>query len=204
MDGGGEQGEAVASAAEEHPRWYAVLTKPRRERLADLNLRRQGYWTFFPLKRVRRRRRRPGGGHVVETVERPYLARYLFVAFRGRRGESAYQVNNTIGVTGMVYFGEGPLPIPNGFIDALMADADAAGLIEERDEVTRAPLPEGTRFYLAGNSAFDGQIARVVLDAGSRLLVFLEAYGRARQIHVPPAMIGKLVDGEAEAGAKRA
>ena len=54
--------------------WYLLYSKPRQEGVAVENLKRQGYETYLPLVRTRRRRQ----GQYVSLVE-PMFPRYLFI-----------------------------------------------------------------------------------------------------------------------------
>ena len=54
--------------------WYAVQTKPRKEAIAELHLRRQHFETYLP-KVLLRKRRRAKWTKVVE----PLFPRYLFI-----------------------------------------------------------------------------------------------------------------------------
>ena len=57
--------------------WYLLYSKPRQEGVAVENLKRQGYETYLPLIRTRRRRQ----GQYVSLVE-PMFPRYLLISAR--------------------------------------------------------------------------------------------------------------------------
>ncbi len=92
--------------------WYAVNTKPYREHVADLNLRRLGVETFCPLlkqsKVIRRRR---------QTVVGPLFPAYLFIRFNYEDQQRA--VSYARGVRKIVVFGATPAVVEEDLIDAI-------------------------------------------------------------------------------------
>jgi transcriptional antiterminator RfaH len=91
--------------------WYAVQSRPRQEALAELNLDRQGYQTYLP-KILLRKRRRDKWTRVVE----PLFPRYLFIQVDSKQ-QSLAPVRSTLGVAGLVRFGQLLRPVPNSVID---------------------------------------------------------------------------------------
>lgn len=171
------------------PHWYAVHTGPRQEDAANQNLRRQGYWTFFPFERVRKRRKLPNRDqHRVEWIERPYFPRYLFVALR-KPNESIYAVNETDGVSTVVYCGEEPLEVPQGVMDELMSRADVNGAVGSVDTVSRKRFRAGQEVRFVEGSPLAGFIAVVSIDRGRNVRVWLETLGKDREISVDPSLV---------------
>src|SRR5512140_3205972 len=72
--------------------WYAILTKPRRETLAEDNLRNQGYDVYLPRLQIEQRR----NVRWITAVE-PLFPRYLFVRAANAR-QSFAPVRSTPGV----------------------------------------------------------------------------------------------------------
>lgn len=174
------------------PRWYAVHTRPQSEAEADCNLRRQGYWTFYPFHRIRRRRKRPNTNvYTVEWVERPYFSRYVFVALRHDQ-ESLYGVNETDGVSTVVYCGPDPLVIPHSVMDELMDRADDKGLIGVLDNASRPKLKPGQMVTFKDNSPLAGLVAQVAVDAGREIRVWLDVLGGRRRISVTPSAVAEI------------
>lgn len=80
--------------------WYVVHSKPRQEQLAAENLLRQGYAVYLPrLKCLKRRLDRQ------EVQFEPLFPRYLFVQ-PASAAQSIAPIRSTLGVTGMVRFGQ--------------------------------------------------------------------------------------------------
>lgn len=89
--------------------WYVVASKPRKERFAEINLRQQGFETFWPnIRSVVRRRGQPA-----QALE-PLFPGYLFVRFNSER-DRWQSINGTIGVQRLICAKGGlPTPIPVG------------------------------------------------------------------------------------------
>ncbi len=174
---------------EDDPTWYAIMTGPRMEQVADANLRQQGYRTFYPFERVRQRRKIPNREQfLIEWVNKPYFPRYLFVALR-KPTESIYAVNQTDGVSTVVYCGDEPLPIPHEVMDELMSRADVKGTVREIDTLARKKFTKGEQVKFVEESPFAGFIAVVSLDSGKAVRVWIETLGRMSEVSVPPELL---------------
>ena len=105
----------------DEPRWFAVLCAPQQEGIAATWLRRAGYWAVFPLDRYQERRKRPHGRTLVQWVERPRFARYIFVAIR-YVNEAIGPINAIKGVSRLVTrpLSGIPLQIPTAVMDAIL------------------------------------------------------------------------------------
>lgn len=122
--------------------WYLVHAKTGQERVAEFNLRRQGYRTFLPaaLKTTRHARR--------ERIERTaFFPGYLFVMLDVER-DRWRQIDSTIGVVRLITSMERPVPLPGTVVDPLIASSDREGVIDvsrhigvgETIEIVRGPL----------------------------------------------------------------
>jgi transcriptional antiterminator RfaH len=93
----------AAASARQHDimqRWYAILTKPRQEALAEEHLGRQQVEVYVPRLQVSRRRR----GKWTEVVE-CLFPRYLFARI-DTAVQSTAAIRSTRGVTDLVRFGD--------------------------------------------------------------------------------------------------
>ena len=153
--------------------WYAVLTKPRREAVAEENLRNQGFRVYLPRLATERRR----GGKWVSSLE-PLFPRYLFLA--AGRSQTFAPVRSTLGVASMVSFGGQPAVVPHSVIDALKSREDPdTGACDER-----APLKPGDQVeFRAGPFAgLDGVFS---MESGEdRVYVLLEFLGKLNRVKV--------------------
>ena len=109
--------------------WYLVYSKPQQERLALENLLRQGYQSYLPLIRNRRRRM----GRYVSLVE-PMFPRYLFVHLSDQT-DNWGPIRSTIGVASLVRFGMRAAQVPEDLIGLLRAREDEEG-------IQNLPVPE--------------------------------------------------------------
>jgi transcriptional antiterminator RfaH len=98
--------------------WYLIYSKPQQERLALENLERQGYPSYLPMFRHRRRRK----GRYVSIIE-PMFPRYLFVHLSDET-DNWGPIRSTIGVANLVRFGMRAARVPDSLIDTM----------QERDE----------------------------------------------------------------------
>jgi transcriptional antiterminator RfaH len=148
-------------------RWYAVHTLPFAEARAEGQLDRQGFRTFQPKrhKTVRHARRQ-------RTVEAPFFPRYLFVVLDLAHHQWR-SVNGTFGVSRLVMWGDRPHPVPRGVVEALIAAADARGILQ----LARKLEVGGPVRLMAG--PFAEQLAILDdLDDTGRVRVLLHILGR--------------------------
>lgn len=101
--------------------WYLIYSKPQRERLALENLERQGYLSYLPLIRNRRRRK----GRYVSIIE-PMFPRYLFVHLSDET-DNWGPIRSTLGVANMVRFGMQAARVPDSLIE-MMQERDEEGV----------------------------------------------------------------------------
>src|SRR5262249_9161612 len=108
----------------------------------------------------------------LNTVEAPFFPRYLFVGLDLSR-DRWRSVNGTFGVSGLIMQGEQPHPVPRGIVEALIASADARGILQLGEQLKVG----GSVRLLAG--AFAEQIATLErLDDSGRIQVLLDILGR--------------------------
>ena len=156
-------------------RWYLVHTKPRKERVAEQNLQRQGYEVYLPLIQQPRRHR----GHWIEAID-PLFPNYLFVRLHFGC-DNIGPIRSTTGVRALVRFTQEPAIVPEEIIESLKfaADRDTGiyrvkeALFKPGDKVLidQGPLASLTAIFLAET----GQ---------ERVLILLDMLGRENQITV--------------------
>jgi transcription antitermination factor NusG len=172
-------------------KWYAVMTAPRSEELANRNLRRLGFWTFYPHQEVRRRRKRANvDQYLVEWIRIPYYPRYMFLGLRP--GEGLYGVNECDGVSTVVYSGDKPLEVPHVVMDEIIALGDSNGLVGKEDRVSRIPFKHGQMVKFTDKSPMAGLIAQIALDNGKEIRLWIELLGGRRQISVDPSVVAEI------------
>lgn len=160
--------------------WFAVVTKPRSEALAEQHLRRQGYDCLLP--RVRRVLRTASG---LKSRVESLFPNYLFLRADPERSSLA-PVRSTRGAIGLVRFGAGPVQVPDGVIDRIRERMDAGdGLVRlESPELAPGQAVRVTEGPLLG---WDGVF---LADEGmDRVRLLLELLGSAREVVLPRAQL---------------
>ncbi len=148
-------------------RWYAVHTLPFAEARAEVQLHRQGFRTFQPKRHKTVRHARKS-----TTVEAPFFPRYLFIVLDLSRHQWR-SVNGTFGVSRLVMRGDQPHPVPRQVVEALIAAADARGILQFGDKLQVG----GPVRLMAGPFAEQLAILDRLDDAG-RVRVLLDILGR--------------------------
>lgn len=154
-------------------KWYAVVAKPRQERVADENLQRQEFETYLPLIQLQKRRR----GKWEEVIE-PLFPRYLFVHV-DPDVVSVGPIRSTKGVAGLVRFGMEIKPVPDEVMDFLL---------RTRDPETGIHLPDQSGFKENDPvTVVDGPFAglRGIFQktrGEDRVMVLLEFLGRTNVV----------------------
>ena len=81
--------------------WYLLQTKPKQEQVAASSLKNQGYECYLPMMEVEQIRRGKKNVHSL-----PMFSRYLFINLQeGYEAKSWAPIRSSLGVTGLVYFG---------------------------------------------------------------------------------------------------
>ena len=149
-------------------RWFVAQTHAHAEHKAAEHLARQGYLTYLPRYRKRRRHARR-----VDEVAAPLFPRYLFIADAAAQRWRAIQ--STIGISRLVCSGDAPAAVGSDVVDALRAREDERGFVR---------LDIGPRFR-QGDSVrvVDGAFAACLglfesMTDGERVAILLDLLGR--------------------------
>jgi transcription elongation factor/antiterminator RfaH len=170
------QSNLVGRASGEEPlkedvsceRWYVVHTQPHAEMRVIENLLRQQFCPFCPLvaKTVRHARK-------VTQTQTPLFPNYLFVSLDVSR-DRWRSVNGTFGVVRLLTYGDVPIPVPKGVVEAIEARLNAEGSV---DWSVSFAYGQAVRIC-------DGPFADLVghvehLDGAGRVRILLDLMGRA-------------------------
>ncbi len=153
--------------------WFLAQLKPNCAKIADKNLKRQGFQTFLPMEGKTRER----NGKVVTTM-RPLFPGYIFVAFNVAHGLWR-TVNSTYGITRLVSFGKAPATVPLDLVSQLMLRCDAGGkllppkLLMPGDQVTLTTGPFAN---------FVAEVEKIAPD--QRVWVLMEIMGAQTRVVV--------------------
>lgn len=161
--------------------WFLAQLKPNCAKIAEKNLKRQGFQTFLPLEEQTRRR----DGKFVTTM-RPLFPGYIFVAFDMACGYWR-TVNSTYGITRLVSFGTEPRAVPPKLVAQMMLRCDASGkllpqeLLEPGDQValTKGPFAN-----------FVAEVEKVAPD--QRVWVLLDILGGQTRVAIDAGQLRAL------------
>lgn len=164
-----------SSPPRQPPFWFAVFSKPRREVEATEQLERQGFTTFLPRVRARRRLR----GQWRAVVE-PMFPRYLFLqAIPGL--DDLRPIRSTHGVVGLVRFGGEPRPVS----ETLIAELQRLCAVDDGALNLPEPLVPGSRVRIL-KGPFAGYEAELLSQNGdNRARVLLQLLGQVHAVQVP-------------------
>jgi transcriptional antiterminator RfaH len=155
--------------------WYAVQAKPRQELIAEQNLQRQGFVTYLPRIRLRKRKRNKW----VDAVE-PLFPRYLFIQVDPDQ-DSLAPVRSTLGVAKLVRFGQLLRPVPVAVIDYIRQYEDPE--TQQRHAETWPHQPGDTLEVLEGPFANLTGIYQMPVGE-DRALLLIELLGRSNSVTV--------------------
>ena len=154
--------------------WYLVYSKPRAEKLALENLARQGFETYLPLVRSRRRRL----GRRAESIE-PMFPRYLFIRLSNET-DNWSPIRSTIGVANLVRFANRAARVPDDFISEMKLREDDSGVQPE----VSVPVNPGETVRIE-QGVFTGYEAIFCGKSGKdRVLLLLEVAGKTARVQV--------------------
>ena len=149
--------------------WYLIQFKPNSHRLAERNLRRQGFETFLPMQKITRRKT----SRFVNELK-PLFPGYMFVSFNLEPAPWR-TLNSTIGVSSLVSFGANQHHSPLQLISGLMRRCDASGVLLPPNR-----LSEGDRVKMLSGT-FANFIATVdTIDPEQRIWVLIDFMGQKR------------------------
>lgn len=168
------------------PKWFLVFTKPSGEKVAEINLERQGYFVYHPRLAKPARYRNRWVDRVVSL-----FPRYLFVEIDATR-QSLAPVRSTVGVVNVVSFGSMPAVVPADIVNGLMRCADPASGLHFLDHNRK--LQSGSPVTITAG-AFEGLNGIFEKEVGNhRVIVLLRLLGldtpvRLNAHYVSPAAV---------------
>ena len=161
--------------------WFLVHTKPRQEKCALENLRRQGYQCYLPTIPSEKL------CHGLLTVSgEPLFPRYLFIRLgQGDSAKSWAPIRSTRGVSRLVCFGNEPARVGDGLVESLRIQEAS---IQSEPERLFKP---GERVYLteAPFSGIEGVFQ--IADGERRVMVLIEILSRPVAVRAAPASLRK-------------
>lgn len=154
--------------------WYLVFSKPRQERVALANLQRQGYQSYLPF--IRNRRKRYGRyRHVIE----PMFPRYLFICLSDQT-DNWGPIRSTMGVVNLVRFGDRAGRVPDDLVITLMAREDEWGYFEPPSPRIRAG--DSVRICEGPMSGYEGIFH--CHSGKQRVILLLQIVGQLAKVQI--------------------
>lgn len=165
------------------PQWFAVQSKPRQETAAKVQLERQGYIVYLPMITLRKRRRATWKASV-----EPLFPRYLFVQANINE-QSLLPIRSTIGVSGLVRFGNMLRAVPDTVVHYLQQAEAGQGAPGDNDNW---PFRTGEQVAVL-EGPFAGLTA-VFQGAQSetRAMILIDLLGRQNAVEVPLGALNAL------------
>lgn len=162
--------------------WYAIHTKPKQERRAEMNLRAWNIEAFAPKVRARRRGR-PQNGSLY--MEKPLFPRYLFARFDVKT--YSHRVIFTRGVHNIVRFGDSPIPVDDQIIEIIQLRVGEDGFVRVGEKLEcgdRVMIQEGPFKSLIG--IFEGGVGEA-----ERIRILLTAISYQAHITIEKDLVRK-------------
>ncbi|PWT72731.1 MAG: antitermination protein NusG [Bacteroidetes bacterium] len=145
-------------------KWYAVYTKPRREKKVHQLLTEKNVESYCPLNRVKRK-----WSDRLKTVEEPLFKSYVFVKIRN---EDQSEVRMTNGVVNFVYWQGKPAVVKDREIEVIRK------FLNEYDNVIAEPIELGPDSEVRiQRGIFMDKEAKVIKVMGNKVQVIIESIG---------------------------
>ena len=162
------------------PRWYAVYTRPRAEKLVYSRLIEIDVESFLPLiKTVRKWSDRK------KVIEKPLISSYLFVKVRKKEFPRVFTI---LGVVKFVSFEGQPAPIPQKQIDNLRLVVNSDAEIE----VTGESFAKGDNVEVVTGS-LTGLTGELILIGGKkRVIVRIDRLDQNIIVTIPVTFLKKV------------
>lgn len=141
------------------PKWFAVYTNPRAEKLVHSRLLEESVESFLPLQKTYRR-----WSDRKKMIMKPLLSSYVFVKVIPKEFPKVFKTN---GVVKFVSFEGQPVPIPQRQIDNLRllvnSDAEIEVTAEQFEKGDQVEVITGSMIGLTGELIKVGGKKRVII-----------------------------------------
>ena len=162
--------------------WYVAQLKPNGFNKAQINLVRQGFECFMPMREVTVRHARK-----ISKGLRPVFPGYIFIKFELDNSDWR-KINSTHGVNKLISFHEGcPAQIPEALMAGFLARCDNQHMLKP---ISDWKAGEKARLIVGPFADFIGQIEELVSGDRVKLLFkFMEQY---KSVEVSSAALERL------------
>lgn len=175
-----EETKPLIPAKKVVPKWYAIYTHPRAEKLVHARLNETGVESFLPLIKTMRK-----WSDRKKLVEKPLLSSYVFVRVIPKEFPLVYRIN---GVVKFVSFEGQPVAIPQNQIDNLMLLINSDAEIEVTGEkISRGDNVEVVSGALVG---LTGELIKV--KGKNRVVVRIDRLDQNIMVTIPVTFLRKI------------
>ena len=149
--------------------WYVAQLKPNGFNKAQLNLVRQGFECFMPMRKVTIKHARK-----LNATLRPIFPGYIFIKF-GLDNTDWRKINSTLGVNRLISFNEGrPAKIPDALMEGFIARCDDQHILKP---ISDWKVGDNARLIAGPFADFIGQVDELIsADRVKLLFKFMEQY----------------------------
>jgi transcription elongation factor/antiterminator RfaH len=162
-------------------RWFLVHTQPRKEALAQYNLRCQSFHGYLPqVKKTIRHARR------LRIVQAPLFPRYLFVAL-DLTVDPWLSVSGTAGVSSLFVCDGRPVPVPEGVVEALISAADDRDIVRLDDGLVAG---DSVRVLVGPFAELIGTLQQ--LDGPARARILVEIMGSTLPVNLHRSALARI------------
>jgi transcription antitermination factor NusG len=154
-----EGNKSIILTKKQPPKWYAIYTNPRAEKLVHTRLIEEGVESFLPLQKTYRK-----WSDRKKLIMKPLLSSYVFVKVVPKEFPRVYR---TTGVVKFVSFEGQPVSIPQKQIDNLRllvnSDAEIEVTTEKFEQGDQVEVINGSMVGLTGELIKTGGKKRVIV-----------------------------------------
>lgn len=148
--------------------WYVLHTHANKEARAEINLLRQGFESWLPLYR---KKRRHAGRQ--EIVLRPLFPRYIFVRVDLEK-DKWRSLLSTFGVSRVIGDTEGPYPLEDYVIEDIRKRGDSDGIFS----ISPQKFSSGNKVRITSGPFSDLEAVFHESSDSKRVLVLLKLMGQ--------------------------
>lgn len=175
-----KQEENINQLSDTEPRWFAVYTRYKREKLVLKELQRRGIHAYLPLQTVTRYYTRK-----VKTVHLPLISCYMFVQITRSEYVPVLEVPD---VLHFVRFRKDLLSIPEREIDIMRMVCGE----DVEVEVSEGPMAPGDRVEIMGGRLTGMQGTLMEQSGTHRFVVALDSLGVQLAMEIPKERLNRL------------
>ena len=154
------------------PKWFAIYTNPRAEKLVHTRLSEEGVESFLPLQKTYRK-----WSDRKKLVMKPLLSSYVFVKVIPKEFPKVYRTN---GVVKFISFEGQPVAIPQKQIDNLRllvnSDAEIEVTTEKFEQGDQVEVINGSMVGLTGELIKFGGKNRVLVRIDNSTRIFYSQF----------------------------